>query len=130
MDTSTFKFPYIKGEPKLMAKLAFLPGKSRYFEFLIDSGADYTLISQVDTFKLGLEYEKIESEEIKVIMANLSSIHAKMAPFILTIEGKEFHIPVFVAKEEVKPLLGRKSIFENFDVIFQEREQLVVFKLN
>lgn len=113
-----------------MAKLAFLPDKSRYFEFLIDSGADYTLISQSDALYLGLEYDEFESEETKVEAANLSFIHTKMALFILTIEGKNFRIPVLVAKEKVEPLLGRRGVFENFDVIFQENRQQVVFKLN
>ncbi len=55
-----------------MAKLRKKNGKARYFELLIDPGADYTLISQYDAQLLGFKYKAIKQKEIKVEVANLA----------------------------------------------------------
>jgi len=123
-----FKFPYIKGYPKLMAKLGIQNQTARYFRFLIDSGADYTVIPNSYAALLGLEYNKIESEEIKVEVANLAFMHTKKTNLTLTLEGHNFEIPVLIAKEEAECLLGRKGIFEHFDITFQERNEEVIFQ--
>lgn len=111
----------------LMAKLRKESGNARYFEFLIDSGADYTLISKYDAALLGVEYEQIEGKEITVEVANLTFIHAKRINLILTIEGQDLIVPVLVAAEDVEALLGRKGIFEHFDILFQENREQVIF---
>lgn len=112
----------------LMAKLRKSKGRARYFEFLIDTGADYTLISQYDAQLLGINYRNIKQKEIKVEVANLAFIHTKKISLLLTIEGREFIVPVLVAREQVESLLGRRGIFEHFDVLFQEHNQQVLFK--
>ena len=111
-----------------MAKLRKGGGRARYFEFLVDSGADFTMISKSYASLLGVEYDKIKSAEIKVEVANLAFIHAKKTTFILTIEGNDFSVPVLIANEEVECLLGRKGVFEIFDITFQEKQQHLVFK--
>lgn len=110
------------------AKLRMQKGKARYFEFLIDTGADYTLISQYDAQLLGLKYKNIKQKEIKVEVANLAFIHTKKVSLILTIEDYDFNVPVLIAREEVESLLGRKGIFEHFNVLFQEYSEQVIFK--
>lgn len=122
------KFPYIQGRPMLMAKLRHGKNRARYFEFLIDSGAGVTLISKADAFLLGIDYSKLPGKEVRVEVANLTFIHAKQIRLTLTIEGQDFSIPVMIAKEEVERLLGRKGIFENFDITFKELEKEVIFK--
>lgn len=111
----------------LMAKLRKENGKARYFEFLIDSGADYTLISRSDGLILDIDYNELQTKEIKVEVANLNFIHTKEVKLFITIEDKDFAIPVLIAKEEVECLLGRKGIFEHFDITFQESQQQVIF---
>ena len=123
-----YKFPYIDGYPMIMAKLRKENCKARYFEFLIDSGADFTMISKSYAAVLGLEYAKIKNTEIKVEVANLTFIQAKRTTLILTIEGNDLAIPVLIANEDVECLLGRKGFFENFDILFQENQQQVIFK--
>lgn len=71
------KFAYAHGRPMMTAKLQKGKNKARYFEFLIDSGADFTLISQTDASLLGINYHELETKEIKVEVADLSFIHAK-----------------------------------------------------
>ena len=122
-----FNFHYIHGRPMIMAKLGVSPESSRYFRLLIDSGADYTIISQKDAILLGLDYRKMRSPEIKVEVANLTSIHAKKTTLWITIETVELRIPVLVTKEEVECLLGRKGVFDYFDVTFQEGKEQVLF---
>jgi predicted aspartyl protease len=112
----------------LMAKLKKGKGRARYFEFLIDSGADFTLISKADAYLLGIDYKELPGKEIKVEVANLAFIHAKQTRFTISIEGHDFTIPVLIAKEEVERLMGRKGIFENFDITFKELEKEVIFK--
>ncbi len=125
--SSQFKFPYIKGRPMIMAKLGLSKNKSRYFRLLIDSGADYTLISKSDAAVLGLNYKNINTKEIKVEIANLAFIHTKKSHLTITIEDNSFKIPVLIAKEEVECLLGRKGIFDKFDILFREKEGQVIF---
>ena len=111
----------------IMAKLGMPHGRARYFRLLVDSGADYTLISSADALLLGLDYQEIRSPETKVEVANMASIHTKKTLLTLTIESLAFKIPVLVAKEEVECLLGRKGVFDQFDILFQEKEGRVVF---
>lgn len=110
-----------------MAKLRKHKGKARFFEFLIDTGADYTLISQYDAALLGIDYKKLKQKEIQVEVANLAFIHTKKMSLILTLEEDDISIPVLISKENVASLMGRKGIFEHFDVLFQERNAQVVF---
>jgi len=127
------ELPYIKDRPMVMVKLG-LPGKrARFFEMLIDSGADHTLISKSDAAVLGLDYEKIRSNETTHTSANLSPIHGKMAKMLITLivskdKEIEFEIPVFVTREEVECLIGRKGVFDRFEITFKEKEQKVILK--
>lgn len=111
----------------ILAKLRKKSGKARYFEFLIDSGADYTLISQYDARLLGVEYKKIKQKEMQVEVANLAFIHAKKTTFVLNVAGMDIDIPVLVSKENVESLLGRRGLFNNFYILFRENEGEVVF---
>lgn len=113
----------------IMAKLRAKQGRARYFEFLIDSGANYTLISKSDAYVLGIDYKNIKKNEIKVEVANMTFIHGKKINLILIIENIELKIPVFVAKEEIENLLGRKGVFEYFDVLIQERKKQVILRI-
>ena len=102
--------------------------KGRYFELLVDSGADYTLISQYDAALIGVNYKKIRSKEQKIEMPNLTCIKAKKVSLELELRKCIVKIPVLVAEEEVECLLGRKGVFDYFDVFFEQRKGRVVFK--
>ncbi len=111
----------------LMAKLGKDQNSSRYFEFLIDSGADYTMIPQSAGTILGLTYKSLPDHKTKIETANLESIEAKQTDLYLTIDKIRLKIPVLICKEEVECLLGRKGIFDNFEITFKEKLQEVVF---
>lgn len=110
----------------LTAKLRYRKN-AKYFQFLIDTGADYTIIPKSDAYLLGVHYEDIKQKEIKLEAANLTLIKAKKVSLVLTIDQYNIAIPVLIAKNNVEPVLGRKGLFEHFDILFQERQQQVVF---
>ena len=112
----------------LMAKLRHEDGKARYFEFLIDSGADFTMIPRSYASILGIQYKKLLGKEVKVEVANLTYIYAKRTTLFLTLADNNLVIPALIANNEAECLLGRKGLFENFDIIFQENKKLVIFK--
>lgn len=111
----------------LTAKLQKGKNKARYFEFLIDSGADYTLISKSDAYLLGIEYEKIDTKEIEIEVANLSFIHAKKSLVKITVGNHSFNTQILIAKEGVERLIGRKGLFTEFKITFKEKENTVIF---
>lgn len=94
--------------------------RAKYFEFLVDSGSDFTLISQYNAEYLGLFYNKIIAPVKKVEVANSTFIHAKQTLITIKIADMDLKIPIFITKEHVDCLLGRKGVFEYFDILFQE----------
>ncbi|MDP4008216.1 MAG: hypothetical protein Q8P68_03425 [Candidatus Peregrinibacteria bacterium] len=125
---SRHKFQYRNDRPTITARLWLKGTKPRYFEFLVDSGADFTLISRSDGMFLGLDYSKIKGEEVKIEVANMAILHTKKVKMMLEFCDNTFEIPVLIAKEEVERLLGRNGVFDRFDVTFKEKDQEVVFE--
>ena len=111
-----------------MAKLGVPGKKGRIFELLIDSGADRTLISRSDAMIFGLDYDKLTTKEEELDAANETKFLAKKARLLITINGEEFRAPAFISKNQVQPLLGRKGVFDRYEIIFRESEQKVIFK--
>ena len=124
----TYKFHYIEDHPRLMAKLSTDRNQGRYFRFLIDSGADYTLIPKSKAILLGISYKKLKNTESIVEASNHSYIKTKTTHLYITIEKITVKIPVLICDEEVECLLGRKGVFENFNITFQEKNQRVIFR--
>lgn len=123
----SLKFTYVHGRPMLTAKLQKDTNTGRYFDFLIDSGADYTLISKFDACLLGIEYENLTESEIKVEVANASFINTKKTSINIFLGNEEFSMPILIAQEEVERLLGRKGIFSKFNITFKEYLNMVIF---
>lgn len=115
----------------LTAKLQKGNLPAKYFEFLIDTGADYTLMSQYDASLFGIQYGDINSEEIKIEAANQTVLHAKKAKVTIMFGNYLLLVPILISREQVEiPLLGRKGIFDQFEITFKEREGVVVFARN
>ena len=93
--------------------------------FYIDSGADYTLIP----YKMGrfLGLEKVSSE-VKEIGGIGGVIGVRFAVVPMKIESHKFDCTIAWAQIERVPfLLGRKDVFENFEITFKEKIKKVVF---
>lgn len=125
MKSLQYKIPYIKGRPLLTAKLTY-QNQSRYFEFLVDSGADFTLISKSYAALLGIYVDNLQAEITEVEIANLTFVKTYKLNVKITLRDEVFILPILIANEEVECLLGRKGVFEYFDVLFQEKKQLLV----
>jgi len=102
-------------------------GHERYLEFLIDTGADYTFISYSHAILLGLDYHSIQSPEKDFDVANSTSIKAKKIYLTIKIGNKNILTPVFIANQPMENLLGRRGIFDHYEIVFQESKKQVIF---
>ena len=123
----SLEFHYVHGRPMITAKLQKGENRARYFEFLIDSGSDYTLLPESDGILLGIEYAKLPSTITKVEIANLKFIETKKATVSITLGENTFSIPILIAKNGAERLLGRMGIFSKYDITFREERELVIF---
>ena len=108
----------------ITAKLSF-NNVSRYFEFQIDTGADFSLISKYHALILGLKLSN--AEIVQMELADCSNINVWKSELKITIADSEFLIPIMITDAHVDPLMGRKGIFDKFDVTFKERDQKTIF---
>jgi len=97
--------------------------KKALMPFYVDSGADLTLVPKsLGTF-LDL---KIAEDEI----TDIQGVGARQVPVILRkakirIGGKEIEVTIaWSLIEEVPLLLGRKDVFDNFEIIFKENKTI------
>jgi len=121
------KLQYIDEKPRLTAKFQVDGGTARYLTLLIDSGADYTLISHISALLLGVDYHSLDVPEIDLETANLEIMKAKKIHLTITIEGQNLTIPVLISNQYIENLLGRNGVFKHFDILFQESRQKVIF---
>jgi hypothetical protein len=92
----------------------------------VDSGADYTLIPYRMGRFLGLE--KIASE-IREMGGIGGVIAVRFAPIPMRIETYQFDCIVAWAQIEGVPLLlGRESVFDGFNITFQQRSKKTLFQ--
>jgi len=95
--------------------------------FYIDSGADFTLIP----YRLGqfLKLEEKASKEIKEIGGVGGFIATRSVTIPMRIGDHQFECRIAWAQIEHVPfLLGREDVFDNFDIIFQQRDRKSIFK--
>ncbi|MBW8049077.1 MAG: hypothetical protein FVQ77_01805 [Cytophagales bacterium] len=94
--------------------------------FYIDSGADYTMISYRMGIFLGLEKIALDVKQMGGIGG---AITARFAIVPMRIEKHQFNCTIAWAQiEQVPLLLGRKNVFDNFDIKFQQRKKKTAFE--
>ena len=95
----------------------------------VDSGADVTMISLELGKALGFKQSpKDEIREIKGVSGSGVPYILKRA--ILIINGKRLNIRLAWALiEEVPLLLGRMDVFNKFKITFDEKQELITFRL-
>lgn len=97
--------------------------------FYIDSGADYTLIPYQMGCFLGLE--SISSSKVTEIGGIGGVIGVKSAVVPMRIGKYQFDCNIMWAQiERVPLLLGRRDVFEYFDITFRQRVKKVIFVWN
>lgn len=93
--------------------------------FYIDSGVDYTLIPYRMGRFLGLERT---ASEIKEIGGIGGFIAVRFAVVPMRMEEHQFDCTIAWAQiERVPLLLGRESVFDYFDITFQQGKRKTIF---
>lgn len=98
-------------------------------EFLVDSGADATSLPLSLAEELGISFARRK----KVTMGGVEGkgVVAYPGEVKIRIAEEEIKVRCFFIESEIMPLLGRMDIFDQFNLIFDNRNQEIVFeKLN
>jgi hypothetical protein len=94
--------------------------------FYIDSGADFTVIPYRIGQYLGLSAQGQTVHEVQGINVAVGVIYATMS---MTLGSFTFPVEVAWAQlEHVPLLLGRKDVFDRFEIIFRQRDGVVEFR--
>ena len=119
------EFPYFEDRPHIPVTLE-KNGKRARFIPLLDSGADYSVFSQADAMRLGLDWS--DGREINFSNADGTFFTAKVFELVVDIEGFKFPARIcFVADSPTSiPLLGRLDIFQHFSIMIDEVNKKVV----
>ncbi len=129
-------FPYISEKASItpfilrpLARVTMINGAKKITqEMYIDSGADITLIPFSVGSAMGFEIGK--AEEIKQIGGvGGSKISVVIRKIPMRIGEKEFECRIaWCLSEDVPMLLGRMDVFREFEILFTEREESVIFR--
>ncbi len=91
--------------------------------FYVDSGADITLIPKSMGEVFGFTVDKVQ--EMSGVGGTIPTV---IKDVVLTIGDKKFDAKIAWALiENIPPLLGRKDVFDNFRVTFNEAKKVVEF---
>jgi len=78
------------------------PKSSESVEFLVDTGANYTLLPQKIWRKIGLKPDSSETFRL----ADGTAIERKMSECLVTYDGRQRHTPVVLGEKEDQALFG------------------------
>lgn len=120
----SIEFPYEKklsffgevADPKIPVKVHTKEGY-REFRFLVDTGADVTLLPRYAAEYIGVDLEESERMSVKGIEG--IGLDAYAAQIKVRIGDRELEIRcLFAASDRVPFILGRTDIFDHFNLIF------------
>ena len=97
---------------KLTIKNPLDPKKVLKEDFLVDSGAHYTVLPQAMVKKLGLK----PSYEQDFSLADGRTIRRPIGGAVINFEGRELPVPVVLGEKDDSPLLGVTTL-ENFGLM-------------
>lgn len=93
--------------------------------FYIDSGADFTVIPYQVGQYLGLSSQGQTIHEVQGINGAVGVVYASLT---MTLGGISFPVEVAWAQlEHVPLLLGRKDVFDRFEIVFRQSQGVVQF---
>ncbi|OGM26121.1 hypothetical protein A3D00_01740 [Candidatus Woesebacteria bacterium RIFCSPHIGHO2_02_FULL_38_9] len=128
----TFRYKYqLAGEKKVgrpVAEVLIKTSENEWVHFrpYIDSGADITLIPLSIGKILGFQ---ISDNGVKSLGGIRGSIPVVYKNVRMRIGSREFPCEVAWALiEDVPPLLGRKDVFDSFEITFKQSEGLIIFE--
>ena len=130
----TFKYKKEKvgvlGETTLrpVARIYLSTDKKSWYRFepYIDSGADITLLSKSTGDLIGLKLEKEKPFNLGGISDGIPIVYKKIW---MRLGKKEFEVKVAWAQVHgIPPLLGRTTVFENFNITFKQKQGIIEFQ--
>lgn len=119
--------PYYKGRPSVTIKLRNRKNEVRYFNALIDSGADFAIFPIKAAFSLGIDVQHLE--KVHVEAADGHYFETYRTTIQAELGDTPFPLPIgFVAHPYVTQAVGRAGFFDTFKVEFDERKKNVTLK--
>lgn len=124
---SLIKFPYTFHKGYLLPIIPVTVLGHRVWVF-VDSGATFTILSVDEAHRIGIEWEK--GNRIMIVVGDGSFIPAYFHDLPMKIGDREITAPVgFSERLGVGfNLLGRKGIFDRFQVCFNDHAKRVTFQ--
>ncbi|MBI3443066.1 retropepsin-like domain-containing protein [Candidatus Woesebacteria bacterium] len=128
----TFPYQYTESEyGRVFNPLINIPIKTNIgwqnLWFLLDSGADTTMLTTSLATEFGLAYDK--NSPIKLYGIGENSITAYSGTVIMKLGDYDIKVRVnFSSEHESTLLLGRLDIFDTFDIAFQTTTRQIIFK--
>lgn len=116
----SFFLPYQNDRPAVTLQLKTRDNRWKFFTALVDSGADFSILSAFAAIVLGINVEKLPKTTAESADGDLFEIYKTTVS--AKVEGKEFKLPVGFSKKNVTPIMGRAGFFEQFKVEFDERD--------
>lgn len=134
MVKTTFTAPYrykTITEGKILDPLILLPMKTQigWYDtlFLLDSGADTTMLSLRLAEKLGLYYNRLL--KIRFFGIEGRGINAYRGRILVKIGGVELGIRCYFAEsDDPTLLLGRLDLFDKFNITFDSSQKQIIFR--
>lgn len=123
-----FEFAYQKQRPTATVHLSVDGVIGRYMKLLIDTGSDRSMLAASDAAFFGIDYDRLGVSKQDVELADSTCIQAKEVTLLLEMDSFTLSVPFLVTREYVQPLMGRRGVFDAFDVLFQQRGQRVLFR--
>ncbi|MBL0110178.1 MAG: retropepsin-like domain-containing protein [Saprospiraceae bacterium] len=95
---------------------------------LVDSGADISSISLEVGKKLG--FDRFESEVVEVAAGVNATVEYVLRNIEMIIEEPTFKAPIawLLNPECVNILLGREVVFDQFNIEFRQKDEVIIFK--
>ncbi len=135
---SSIKIPYPKtdtifGEisyPGLVVEVWLTSRGYQPFEFILDSGADCTMVPRYMASLVGIQLPDVPDTYVRGITSG--RMPANKGQLRLRLEGEEFEVRCLFTKSNRTPfLLGRIDFFSLFDVHFDnQNSQIILERLN
>ena len=103
------------------------PSGYRLFDFLIDSGASFTMLPLAFAEVLGVDLGG--AREISVMGVEGSGVSTQLAEITLKVGDLELTIPcLFSSNDDTPSLFGRTGFFSRFNITFDNRRKKIILE--
>lgn len=101
-------------------------GESQRHDFLVDSGADYSLMGKDSAGLLGMELEGGPKHDVYGILGKVVCFGRKVSLAVPGFDSHPFESTVYVSPRLKHNLLGRDNFFLHFRVGFDLKEKTLI----